>query len=304
MSEAPPARESFARPAHEQHPSSRAAYVRVHPHARGILSARPLDLPARATRLRLRRMNAAPFRFCVPVQQLPEAADLPSSTTELLLGLQPRLRLPALQGGRRPLREAALGLLHPRAVPALQPVAVTIRELSVPPPCAATRGRPASPLLQVDLPVPDDRALEVIGPPFARYRRMRRFEAASGALALEGGLGLRERKGWVCGRERGEFASRRDSVARFTSGSRRAHFAGDSPRRTFISSRSTEARFSARPFGRGISLSLGLVFFLRFSFPSSFFFFFSLFFLQPARREISSARDRFFRRSSFALLNS
>lgn len=95
------------------------------------------------------------------MQQLPEAADLPSSTTELLLGLQPRLCLPALQGGRRSLREAAFGLLHPRAVPALQPVAVTIRELSVPSPYAP-RGRSASPLLQIDLPVPDDRALEII----------------------------------------------------------------------------------------------------------------------------------------------
>lgn len=98
----------------------------------------------------------------VPVQQLPEAADLPSSTTELLLGLQPRLRLPALQGGRRPFREAVVGLLHPRAIPALQPVAVTIRELSVPPPCAPRGRRSASPLLQIDLPVPDDRALEII----------------------------------------------------------------------------------------------------------------------------------------------
>jgi len=79
----------------------------------------------------------------VPVQQLPETPDLPSSATELLLGLQPRLRLPALQGGRRPFRETALGLLHPRAVSALQPVAVTIRELSEPPPFAH-RGRPAS----------------------------------------------------------------------------------------------------------------------------------------------------------------
>lgn len=94
------------------------------------------------------------------MQQLPETPDPPSSATELLLGLQPRLRLPALQGGRRPLREAALGLLHPRAVSALQPVAVTIRELSEPPPYAHDRGRLVSPLLQVDLPVPDDRALE------------------------------------------------------------------------------------------------------------------------------------------------
>lgn len=95
----------------------------------------------------------------VPVQQLPETPDLPSSATELLLGLQPRLRLPALQGGRRPLRETALGLLHPRAVSALQPVAVTIRELSDPP-CAHDRGRLVSSLLQVNLPVPDDHTLE------------------------------------------------------------------------------------------------------------------------------------------------
>lgn len=94
------------------------------------------------------------------VQQLPETPDLPSSAAELLLGLQPRLRLPALQVGRRPLRETALGLLHPRAVSALQPVAVTIRELSEPPPYAHDRGRLVSSLLQVDLPVPDDRALE------------------------------------------------------------------------------------------------------------------------------------------------
>lgn len=86
----------------------------------------------------------------IPVQQLPETPDLPSSATELLFGLQPRLRLPALQGGRRALREAALGLLHPRAISALQPVAVTIRELSEPPPFAH-RGRPASPLLQISL---------------------------------------------------------------------------------------------------------------------------------------------------------
>lgn len=98
------------------------------------------------------------------MQQLPETPDLPSSATELLLGLQPRLRLPALQGGRRPLREAALGLLHPRAVSALQPVAVTIRELSEPPPYAHDCGRSISPLLQVDLPVPDDRALESSSP--------------------------------------------------------------------------------------------------------------------------------------------
>lgn len=92
------------------------------------------------------------------MQQLPETPDLPSSATELLLGLQPRLRLPALQGGRRPLRETALGLLHPRAVSALQPVAVTIRELSEP--YAHDCGRLVSSLLQVDLPVPDDRTLE------------------------------------------------------------------------------------------------------------------------------------------------
>lgn len=95
------------------------------------------------------------------MQQLPETPDLPSSATELLLGLQPRLRLPALQVGRRPLRETALGLLHPRAVSALQPVAVTIRELSEPPYAYAhDRGRLVSSLLQVDLPVPDDCALE------------------------------------------------------------------------------------------------------------------------------------------------
>lgn len=94
------------------------------------------------------------------MQQLPKTPDLPSSAAELLLGLQPRLRLPALQGGRRPLRETALGLLHPRAVSALQPVAVTIRELSEPPPYAHDRGRLVPSLLQVDLLVPDDRALE------------------------------------------------------------------------------------------------------------------------------------------------
>lgn len=103
-------------------------------------------------------MNAPCRTVFVPVQQLPETPDLPSSAAELLLGLQPRLRLPALQGGWRPLREAALGLLHPRAISALQPVAVTIRELSEPPPFAH-RGRPVSPLLQIDLLVPDDRAL-------------------------------------------------------------------------------------------------------------------------------------------------
>lgn len=96
----------------------------------------------------------------VPVQQLPETPDLPSSATELLLGLQPRLRLPALQSGRRPLRETALGLLHPRAVSTLQPVAVTIRELSEPSPYAHDRGRLVSSPLQVDLPVPYDRTLE------------------------------------------------------------------------------------------------------------------------------------------------
>lgn len=64
--------------------------------------------------------------------------------------------MPALQGGRRTLCEAAVDLLHPRAVSALQPVAVTIRELSEPPPFAH-RGRPVSdPLLQTDLPVPDN----------------------------------------------------------------------------------------------------------------------------------------------------
>lgn len=96
----------------------------------------------------------------VPVQQLPETSDPPSSATELLLGLQPCLWLSTLQDGRRPLCETALGLLHPRAVSALQPVAVTIRELSEPPPYAHDRGWLVSSLLQVDLPVSDDRALE------------------------------------------------------------------------------------------------------------------------------------------------
>lgn len=96
------------------------------------------------------------------MQQLPETPDLPSSAAELLLGLQPRLRLPALQGGRRPLCETALGLLHPRAVSALQPVAVTIRELSEPPPYAHDRGRLVSSLLQVDLPASCDRTLEIL----------------------------------------------------------------------------------------------------------------------------------------------
>lgn len=108
-----------------------------------------------------REMKNAPTNCSVfvPVQQLPETPDLPSSATELLLGLQPRFRLPTLQGGRCTLRKAAFGLLHPRAISALQPVAVTIRELSEPPPFAH-RGRSASPLLQIDLSVPDDRALE------------------------------------------------------------------------------------------------------------------------------------------------
>lgn len=75
-----------------------------------------------------REMNAPNRSVFVPVQQLSETPDLPSSATELLLGLQPRLRLPALQGSRRTLCKAALGLLHPRAISALQPVAVTIRE--------------------------------------------------------------------------------------------------------------------------------------------------------------------------------
>lgn len=44
-------------------------------------------------------MNAPCRTVFVPVQQLPETPDLPSSAAELLLGLQPRLRLPALQGG-------------------------------------------------------------------------------------------------------------------------------------------------------------------------------------------------------------
>lgn len=107
----------------------------------------------------LHEMNAPNRSVFVSVQQLPETPDLPSSATKLLLGLQPRLCLSALQGSRRTLRKAALGLLHPRAISALQPVAVTIRELSEPPPFAR-RGRSASPLLQIDLSVPDDRALE------------------------------------------------------------------------------------------------------------------------------------------------
>jgi len=179
--------------------------ARVHPHNRNFICSSGQNYTS------LQRMNAAPFRFSVTVQQLPEAAHLPSSTTELLLGLQPRLRLPALQGGRRPLREAALGLLHPRAVPALQPVAVTIRELSVPPPCAATRGRPASPLLQVDLPVPDDRALDRshrfspreisprCGDSNQRRRAARSLKRWGGEEGGRGRLGLRERKGEVCG---------------------------------------------------------------------------------------------------------
>lgn len=68
--------------------------------------------------------------WSVTVQQLPEAAHLPAPAAQLLLGLQPRVRVPALPCRRRPFRETALGLLHPRPIPALQPVAVTIRELS------------------------------------------------------------------------------------------------------------------------------------------------------------------------------
>ncbi|KYM75724.1 Headcase protein [Atta colombica] len=77
---------------------------------------------------------------CSERLKLPETSDPPSSATELLLGLQPCLWLSTLQDGRRPLCETALGLLHPRAVSALQPVAVTIRELSEPPPYAHDRG--------------------------------------------------------------------------------------------------------------------------------------------------------------------
>lgn len=127
----------------------------------------------------LREMNAPNCSIFIPVQQLPETPDLPSSATELLLGLQPRLRLPTLQGGRRTLCKAALGLLHPRAISALQPVAVTIRELSEPPPFAH-RGRSASPLLQIDLSVPDDRALESS----LRFRRR--------LLTMENALGGRD----------------------------------------------------------------------------------------------------------------
>lgn len=125
-------------------------------HARSIASIRYARPQRREHRTKWTHRRSV----FVPVQQLPETPDLPSSAVELLLGLQPRLRLPALQGGRRPLCETALGLLHPRAVSALQPVAVTIRELSEPPPYAHDRGRLVPSLLQVDLLVPDDRALE------------------------------------------------------------------------------------------------------------------------------------------------
>lgn len=66
----------------------------------------------------------------VTVQQLPEAAHLPTPAAQLLFGLQPRVRVSALPCSRRPFRETAVGLLHPRPIPAVQPVAVTIRELS------------------------------------------------------------------------------------------------------------------------------------------------------------------------------
>jgi hypothetical protein len=247
--------------------------ARVHPHNRNFICSSGQNYTS------LQRMNAATFRFSVTVQQLPEAAHLPSSTTELLLGLQPRLRLPALQGGRRPLREAALGLLHPRAVPALQPVAVTIRELSVPPPCAATRGRPASPLLQVDLPVPDDRALDrshrfsprEISPRCGDSNQRRR---AARSLKRWGGGGGRERKARAKGEEgrglrRGrEKESSPRGVVTLSRVSRPA--LGTGTFRFFASSEdfiSPEARFWGGPSGRGISLSLGSVsLFLSFSF--------------------------------------
>lgn len=97
--------------------------------------------------------------FSVAVQQLPEAFDLPSPTAELLLGLQPSLCMPSLQSRGRALREAPLGLLHSWAVSALQPVAVTIRELSKP--TSNHRDWPVPPLLRsADLPAPGDLALE------------------------------------------------------------------------------------------------------------------------------------------------
>lgn len=71
--------------------------------------------------------------FCSStVQQLPQATDLPAPAAQLLLGLQPRLRLSTLPWGRRSLCQAADVLLHSRALPALQSLALTTREASRP----------------------------------------------------------------------------------------------------------------------------------------------------------------------------
>lgn len=76
-----------------------------------------------------------PGRCVFTVQQLREAADLPAPAAQLLLGLQPGVRVPALPRGRRALRQAAHLVLHPQPLPAVQPLAVAAKE--------ARRGRAA-----------------------------------------------------------------------------------------------------------------------------------------------------------------
>lgn len=69
------------------------------------------------------------FFLSVIVQQLPKASDLSPPTAELLFGLQSRISVSSLSRSGRTFRKAPFSLLYTRAVPALQSVAVTIREI-------------------------------------------------------------------------------------------------------------------------------------------------------------------------------
>lgn len=69
------------------------------------------------------------------MQQLSPSADLPAPASELLLGLQPGVRLSELRYGGHALREAAGPVLHDEPgqrepLPDVQRVALTIREIS------------------------------------------------------------------------------------------------------------------------------------------------------------------------------
>ena len=59
------------------------------------------------------------------MQQLPQATNLSTPTAQLLLGLQPGLRLSALPSCGCSLCQASELVLHPRAFPALQSLALT-----------------------------------------------------------------------------------------------------------------------------------------------------------------------------------